>query len=73
MAIDNFHYGTEDFDDTITIEAWVKAGPADENIILSFDKNEYWRLSTKYDQASEQSRVLWGTTATVDDNKSRGD
>jgi hypothetical protein len=73
VAIDNFYYGIEDFIDTITIEAWVKAGPADENIILSFDKNEYWRLSIKYDQASEQSHVLWGTTAWIDDAKSRDD
>ena len=47
FAIDNFHYNTQGQIGGITIFALVKSSTDIEQIIVSFDRNEYWRFSLR--------------------------
>ena len=68
-ALDSFHYSNEDSVDVITIETWIKTGKTTEGVIISFDRNEYFRLSIGNDQGFDQERIYWATTALINDTK----
>lgn len=67
LAIENLHYDTPGQIDGITIVALVKSFSSDNQILVSFDRNEYWQLSL---QSVATNGVGWQTRSvggTVDD------
>jgi hypothetical protein len=57
-------YGYNSIDET-TVCAWVKSSSKEEQIIISFDRSEVWRLALKDD--SNTKTIGWDTTTS--DNK----
>ncbi|MBD3282064.1 MAG: hypothetical protein GF387_00405 [Candidatus Portnoybacteria bacterium] len=68
IALENLHYDTQGEINAITVCSWAKSSFLTNQIIVSFDRNEYWRLALKDDRGS--NNIGWDTTdslGTVDD------
>ncbi len=78
VAIDNFSYA-EDGHTEITVSAWIRTALEDDQIIVAFDRNEYWRLEINGDGAgagevgwdvmTDTGQVDYGSNARVDDDQ----
>lgn len=64
VAIDNLYYDTLGEISEITICAWVKSSSSNEQIIMSFDRSEYWRFALKDDGGT--NNVGWDTRDSAD-------
>ena len=62
FAIDNWHYDTQGQISGITIFALVKSAAARDQIVASFDRNEYWRFSLR---SGASGGVGWHTRPAV--------
>jgi len=60
IAIQNHNYNASGEIDEITVCAWVKSSSANDQIILSYDRSEYFRFALKDDTGT--GNVGWDTT-----------
>ena len=77
-AIRNLHYEDSGLEEC-TVTAWIKTGSGDNQVIASFDRNEYWRLEVNgaaagfgqvgWGPATSTSTVLVSSVSRVDDNE----
>ena len=58
VAIENFHYASGGHSE-VSVCAWIRTSSEDDQIIASFDRNEYWRLEINGDSAGP-GQVGWG-------------
>jgi hypothetical protein len=63
MAIRNLHYEDSGLEEC-TVTAWIKTGSGDNQVIASFDRNEYWRLEVN-GPAAGFGQVGWGPTTST--------
>jgi hypothetical protein len=73
VAIDNFSYGSDGHAE-VSVCAWIRTSVEDNQIIVSFDRNEYWRLEINGDGAGP-GKVAWDvmtSTGQVDYESSGG-
>jgi hypothetical protein len=78
VAIDNFSYAKGGHAE-ITVSAWIRTAVEDNQIIVSFDRNEYWRLEINgdgggpgdvgWDVMTDAGQVDYGSNARVDDDQ----
>jgi len=78
VAIDNFSYASEGHTE-ITVSAWIRTAVEEDQIIVSFDRNEYWRLEINgdgggpgevgWDVMTDTGQVDYGSNARVDDDQ----
>ena len=73
MAIDGFSYSTPGHTE-ITVSAWIRTILSSNQIILAFDRNEYWRLEINGDgaQGGEAAFDVMTSTGQVDYEGSGG-
>jgi len=62
VVIDNFYYEKKAVINAITVEAWIKTNEAKNQVIISYDKSEYWRLEIRNNDAGHYC-IKWGTTS----------
>jgi len=78
VAIDNYSYNSST-NSALTVEAWIKTSSGGDQIIASFDRNEYWRLEINgsgagtgqvgFDLMTSTGQLDFGGTTRVDDGK----
>ncbi|NQX96625.1 MAG: PKD domain-containing protein [Flavobacteriales bacterium] len=76
IAIENFNYTTAGLTE-LTVEAWVKTSTGGDQIIASFDRNQFWRLEINgtgagtgqigFDILTSAGQLDFGGTIRVDD------
>jgi hypothetical protein len=76
VAIQNLHYDGSDYPE-VSVTAWVRTSDGGDQIIISFDRNEYWRLEINgngggtgqigWDVRTSSGQVDYGSTTRVDD------
>ncbi len=59
LAIQKLHYDKKASIENITVEAWINTDQTEESCIVSFDRNEYWRLSVN---CQDSKRVVFWRT-----------
>ena len=62
LAVENFTYSAANSVPAITVIAWVKTSVANQAVIASWDRSEFWRLAVGNDQNQTQKRVFWATS-----------
>ena len=76
IAIHNLHYDGSGYEE-VSVTAWIRTDNSDNQIIVSFDYNEYWRLEINgngagpgqvgWDVYTGTGQVDYGSTTRVDD------
>ena len=76
VAIDNFFYDNANYTE-LTVEAWIKTTAGNNQIIASFDRNQFWRLEINgngagtgqvgFDLSTSSGQLDFGSTTRVDD------
>jgi len=60
VAIENFHYASGGHAE-VSVCAWIRTSSESDQIIASFDRNEYWRLEINGDGGGP-GQIGWGVT-----------
>ena len=60
VAIENFHYASGGHAE-VSVCAWIRTSSEGDQIIASFDRNEYWRLEINGDGGGP-GQIGWGVT-----------
>jgi len=78
IAIDNMHYDNGGLAE-LTVAAWIRTFDGSDQVIASFDRNEYWRLEINgsgagtgqvgWDVLTSTGQVDYGSSRRVDDNE----
>jgi len=78
VAIDGLFYNSSGMPE-VTVTAWIRTDVADNQIIASFDRNEYWRLEINgdgggpgqvgWDLMTDAGQLDYGSSSRVDDNE----
>ena len=58
VAIANVYYGLTN-NDEVTIATWVKTSNGKDQVLVSFDRSDYWRLEIN-GAAAEEGQIGWG-------------
>jgi len=66
VAIDNLYYDSDY--STLSVSAWFKTSTSTDNIIMSYDRNEYWRLEVGGDSTSKRVGLSFKTDSGQVDN-----
>ena len=76
VAIQNYNYNTDGLTE-FTVEAWIKTNDAGDQIIASFDRNQYWRLEVNgngggngqigFDVMTDAGQLDFGSSSRIDD------
>ncbi|MEZ4923227.1 MAG: LamG-like jellyroll fold domain-containing protein, partial [Crocinitomicaceae bacterium] len=76
VAIQNYSYSSTGHT-AITVEAWIRTSSGANQIIASFDRNEYWRLGVngngggtgqiEWDLMTNSGQLDFGSVSTIDD------
>ncbi len=76
VAIQNLYYDGSDYPE-ISVTAWIRTSDGTNQIIVSYDRNEYWRLEINgngggtgqvgWDVRTSSGQVDYGSTTRVDD------
>jgi type II secretory pathway pseudopilin PulG len=78
VAIQNLYYEGSGYPE-VTVAAWIRTNDGSDQIIASFDRNEYWRLEINgngggtgqmgWDVRTSTGQVDYGSTTTIDDGQ----
>ncbi len=78
MAIQNLHYDSSGYPE-VTVTAWIRTSNGGNQIIASYDRNEYWRLEINgsgggtgqvgWDVRTNAGQVDYGSITRVDDGE----
>jgi type II secretory pathway pseudopilin PulG len=78
IAIQNLYYEGSGYPE-VTVAAWIRTNDGSDQIIASFDRNEYWRLEINgngggtgqigWDVRTSTGQVDYGSTTTIDDGQ----
>jgi hypothetical protein len=76
IAIFNYNYATTGLTE-VTVEAWIRTSNGGNQIIASYDRNEYWRLGVngngggtgqiEWDLMTDAGQLDFGSISTIDD------
>ena len=66
IAIENLYYDSDY--SALSVSAWFKTSTSTENIIMSYDRNEYWRLEIGGDNTSKRVAMSFYTDSGQVDN-----
>jgi len=76
IAIQNYHYNSDGLTE-FTVEAWIKTNDAGDQVIASFDRNQYWRLEVNgsgagsgqigFDIMTDAGQLDFGGSTRIDD------
>ncbi|MEM7395806.1 MAG: LamG-like jellyroll fold domain-containing protein, partial [Verrucomicrobiota bacterium] len=69
LAITNLFYDTAQQIQAITVSGWVRTSAGGDQLAMSFDRNEYWRLSI--DEDGGLSGIAWDTTTGIQTDDQR--
>lgn len=58
VAVANVYYGRTN-NDEVTVATWVKTNNGDDQILISFDRSDYWRLEIN-GAAADEGQIGWG-------------
>jgi hypothetical protein len=76
IAVQNYNYSTDAITE-FTVEAWIKTNDAGDQVIASFDRNQYWRLEVNgngagngqigFDIMTDAGQLDFGGSTRIDD------
>ncbi len=79
IAIQNLYYDSSNSYAEVSVTAWIRTSDGTNQIIASFDRNEYWRLEINgsgggtgqigWDVRTSSGQVDYGSTTRVDDGQ----
>ncbi len=78
IAIENFSYSSSNYEE-LTVETWLKTNTGTDQVIASFDRNEYWRFEINgdgggtgqvgFDIRTDAGQLDFGSSSRVDDGE----